>query len=298
MDMQRPPLTLNEMLERSGFDLSEVLVFRHRPMEVKLNRIFDSMVSERPDLFDCYQSSHGPRTEAALTKAKFLASFIRFGSGLALFAGLYQVNGAKYLSAKEHRANPLHQELIDLGMSGDFSSSDRDHVLAFDLSETEWGADWKGRLIIKWPRPDRSWYRWANKNEFEIEAISIASQFVREVPAWNEITPTMAELRVLPGRWLDALRHWRGIYIITDQADHRQYVGSAGGQENLLQRWLEYAKSGHGGNKHLRGRDPSKFRFAILQRLSPDDDQRTVVAAESSWKERLQTHWPDGLNEN
>ncbi|HEY0629837.1 MAG TPA: GIY-YIG nuclease family protein [Sphingomicrobium sp.] len=298
MRMERPTLTFNELLERSGFHLDDVLVFRHRPGEAKLNRVFDFIVSERPDLFDCYQSSHGPRTEAALSKAKFLASFIRFGSGLALFAGLYRVNGGKFLTVEEHRSNPLHQQLIELGMTGDIASIDREHVIAFDLPEIGWGSDWKGRLVVRWPRPDRSWYRWAAKNIFEIEAITLASQFVREVPAWNEITPTIAELRVMPPRWLDALRHWRGVYLIADQSDRRQYVGSAGGQENLLQRWLDYARSGHGGNKHLRGRDPANFRFAILQRLSPDDDQQTVVAAESSWKERLQTRWPNGLNEN
>jgi hypothetical protein len=298
MEIERPSLTLNQMLKRSGLNLNEVLVFRHRPTEEKLNRVFDSIVSERPDLFDCYQSSHGVRTESALAKAKFLASFVRFGPGLALFVGLYRVNGGKFLTTKEHRSNPLHQELVELGMSGDFASSDRDNVLAFDLPRISWGADWQGRLIVRWPRPDRSWFRWAHKNEFEIEAITVSSQFDRAVPPWYEFTPTMAELKVLPTRWLDALRHWRGVYLITDQSDHRQYVGSAGGQENLLQRWLQYAKSGHGGNKHLRARNPADFRFSILQRLSPDDDQRTVIAAESSWKDRLQTHWPDGLNDN
>lgn len=298
MTLERPSLTLNELLVRSGLNLEETLVFRHRPMEPQLNRVFDVIVGEHSDLFDCYQSSHGPRTEAALSKAKFLASFVRFGPGLALFAGLYRVAGSRSLTVEEHRSNPCHQQLIELGMGGAFASAGREHVIEFDLPDTHWADEWKGRLVIRWPGLERSWYRWADRNRFEVEGIALESQFIQEVPAWDQFTPTIAELKVMPRRWLDALRHWRGIYLITDLLDHRQYGGSAGGQENLLQRWLEYAKIGHGGNKHLRGRDSAKFRFSILQRLSPDDDQRTVVAAETSWKERLQTRWPDGLNEN
>ena len=257
MSLERPSLTFNELLVRSGVKLEETLVFRHRPIEPQLNKVFDVIVGEHPELFDCYQSSHGPRTEAALSRAKFLASFVRFGPGLALFAGLYRVAGGRFLTVEEHRSNPLHQQLIDLGMGGAFASTGRNQIFAFDLPETKWGVDWKGRLVIKWPGLERSWYRWAERNRFEIEAITIESQFTQDMPAWDRFTPNIAELKVLPSRWLEALRHWRGIYLITDLKDHRQYVGSAGGQENLLQRWLEYAKTGHGGNKHLRGRDPA-----------------------------------------
>lgn len=55
---------------------------------------------------------------------------------------------------------------------------------------------------------------------------------------------------------------------------------------------------GHGGNQLLRRRAPRGFHFSILQRLSPDMDASDVIRLESTWKERLHTRAPLGLNDN
>ena len=89
----------------------------------------------------------------------------------------------------------------------------------------------------------------------------------------------------------------RGVYLIFDESDQKAYVGAAYGKENILGRWLNYAKAGHGGNKKLRHRDPSSFRFSILQRVSPDMDAEDVIRFEGTWKDRLHTR-DFGLNEN
>jgi hypothetical protein len=115
---------------------------------------------------------------------------------------------------------------------------------------------------------------------------------------WNEIEFTWKELAVLPTRWKTALLQWRGIYYIFDTSDRKGYVGSAYGESNLLGRWLDYAISGHGGNRLLRHRDPQNFRFTILQRVSPDMGESEIVQLENSWKQRLHTRKPYGLNEN
>jgi hypothetical protein len=183
-------------------------------------------------------------------------------------------------------------------MVGIKSTDERDSVLQFDLPLTEWHAEWRGRLIIRWPGLERSWYRWADRNEFAVEALAEESVLVTPVPPWDQLVVGWKELGILPVGWCAALKQWRGIYLIIDQSDGKQYVGSAYGAENLLQRWLAYSRSGHGGNKHLRARDPANFRFSILQRLAPDLDEATVVAVEKTWKERLGTRAPAGLNEN
>jgi hypothetical protein len=89
--IEAPPITINALLHASGVQPKDVLLFRHRPGEPHLNRIFDRIVAERRDLFDCYQGTHGPRTETALQKAKYLASFIRHRAGTALFVGFYEL---------------------------------------------------------------------------------------------------------------------------------------------------------------------------------------------------------------
>ncbi len=106
------------------------------------------------------------------------------------------------------------------------------------------------------------------------------------------------ELRVMPTRWRSALSQWRGIYYIFDSSDGKGYIGSAYGQQNLLGRWECYGVSGHGGNVLLRERDPKNFQFTILQRVSPDMDADGVIRLETTWKERLHTRAPYGLNDN
>jgi hypothetical protein len=292
------PLTLNMLIEASGIDLGEVLVFRHRPYEPVLNRIFDRIVSERPDLFDCYQGTHGAKTEAALARAKYLASFIRYRPGLALFVGFYRVAGFRSVPVTRCLERPLHRELMTLGMSGFKATDGRAEVLEFDLPLTSWHEEWRGRLVIQWPGLERSWYRWADRNEFIVHAIAEESLLSSAIPPWDQMALQWRELALLPGGWRAALSQWRGIYLIIDESDGKQYVGSAYGSENILQRWVGYARTGHGGNKLLRERNPANFRFSILQRLSPDLDESSVIAIESTWKERLGSRAPQGLNDN
>jgi len=286
------------MLEKSGIDPNGVLVMRHRPWEPSLNLVFDSIAAEHHELFNCYQSTHGPRTEAALKNAKHLAACIRHDAGTAVFIGLYSVNGHKLRSAAEIESRELHQKLVQMGMSGDFATRRSDIIAEFNLAKTDWAQNWQQRMIIKWPGIDRAWYQWAGRGTFQVKAVNEDSVIQTEMPSWQQICPTWAELKVLPQKWQNALRHWRGIYLITDSTDSKQYVGSASGSENILQRWNEYAITGHGGNKHLQKRSPAKFRFSILERVSPDAPNDEVVRLEQSWKRRLVTNWPNGLNDN
>jgi hypothetical protein len=126
----------------------------------------------------------------------------------------------------------------------------------------------------------------------------VTAALAAAMPPWDEIDLAWDELRVLPSRWRAALSQWRGIYYIFDQAAGKGYVGSAYGDANLLGRWVNYSGTGHGGNTLLRQRDPRNFRFTILQRVSPDMDAADVIRLEGTWKERLHTRQPFGLNDN
>lgn len=76
------------------------------------------------------------------------------------------------------------------------------------------------------------------------------------------------------------------------------YVGSASGIENLLGRWGNYLVSGHGSNKLLKTRNPRNFTFCILELVSPTMERNEVIDKENSWKLRLATRQPVGLNDN
>lgn len=132
----------------------------------------------------------------------------------------------------------------------------------------------------------------------QVLAIHETSVLEASLPDWDQIELTWEELRVLPARWKAALSQWRGIYYIFDTALGKGYVGSAYGESNILGRWTTYAASGHGGNRHLKRCDPRDFRFTLLQRVSPDMEPQDIIRLENSWKQRLHTRAPFGLNDN
>jgi hypothetical protein len=292
-------MNLNDLLLRKGIGPQHVLVLRHRPWEVQLNKVLPWLAAERPDLFNAYQQTQQKeRVEGAMSRAKHVAAFIGQEPGKALFVGLYSVQGSKPISRQEFWAVPANVELKALGMNGFTEDSTRSSCLWFDLELTDFYANWKGRLIVGWPPPERSWWRWADRNEFPVLAVLEDSALDAAMPEWDAINLSWEELAVLPARWKSVLSQWRGVYFIFNMADGKGYVGSAYGQANLLGRWQNYAARGDGGNRLLRQRDPRGFRFTILQRVSPDMEPSEVIRLESSWKERLHTREPYGLNDN
>lgn len=288
---------LGSLLAEADIDPRAVVVMRHQPYEPQLRALFPSIALEARDLYNAYQSAHNSRAESALRKASYLASFIADGAGRALFIGMYRVCGAVPVNREQWLAIPENRRLMDLGMLS-WIEKGRTEALWFDLKLTEFYHDWFGRLVIHWPPPDRSWYRWADRNDFAIQAVHAENALESPSVTWEQIALSWDELSFLPRKLRDSLMHWRGIYLITDRLDGCQYVGSASGADNLLGRWQNYSKSGHGGNKLLKPRDRQNFVFSILQRVSPDMPSDEVVAIENSWKLRLRTRAPNGLNEN
>jgi hypothetical protein len=291
-------LDLRRLLEDEGLDPNKVLVLRHRPVEPRLRKIFCWLAQEEPEVFNAYQRSHGPKTETAVSNASQVVSFIGHEAGQALFIGIFDVQGSIPVTRADYDRHPEYIRLMELGMSPWDETDPRQTALIFDLQRTERLQQWTGKLVVDWPSPERSWYRWAGRNTFPVRAIHEDSRLVASMPAWHEISLGWEELAALPREWRGALAQWRGIYFVFDRSDGKGYVGSAYGSENMLGRWLNYSASGHGGNRLLQERDPIHFVFSILQRVSPDLPPEEVIALESSWKTRLHTRDPYGLNGN
>lgn len=288
-------LDFRTLLELGGFDPSEVLIVRHTPIEKQLKRVMPWLVVERPDLFRAYQQIQWSTLERAMTRGCYLASFVAQEAGFATYAGCYRIGAYTELDYTGYCEFPGNRELEQLGMSG--RKPDMGPCLAFDLDAIDFHQDWIGRLVIAWPKPMQSWWRWATKGGFAVNSIDTENRFVRAMPQWNELVLNWSELNALPASWRSALAQWRGVYLIYDTAHRSAYVGSAYGQDNILGRWLEYSRSGHGGNIGLKRSNAGDLRFSILQRTSPDLDTADLIALESSWKERLHTR-EFGLNRN
>lgn len=294
-------MDLNLLLEAHSINPHDVIVMRHRPKEPKLAKVIGWLAAEKPEVFNAYQQTQGEKVEkvmCTLVNKGYVASFVAQGAGKALFVGIYSIGDTTSLSFSEYWEIPAYEEMSRLGMEGFKPTLGRDKILWFDMQLTEYFAEWKGKLIISWPGNDRSWWRRAERNVMPILAITEESQLDSAMPSWDEIDFSWEELNVLPSRWRIALSQWRGIYFIFDEADSKGYIGSAYGEENIYGRWSNYATTGHGGNSLLKKRDPRKFRFTILQRVSPDMDSQEVLRLEATWKARLHTRQPHGLNEN
>lgn len=294
-------MELNDLLQKHGIDTTTTIIMRHRPVEPGLRKVLPWMVHERPAVFNAYQQSHCGQQEEAMRKLAgkgWIASFLGLDAGEAVFCGLYRIAGYEVVDRKAFWSIPENRVLHEHGMPR-WDNRRANRGLWFDLRLDEsFHPDWIGHLIVKWPPPERSWWRRAEKNVMPVRAITEESRFAPSMPDWREMVLSWQELEVIPKSWQAALREWRGIYLIRDMRDGLAYVGSACGKENLLGRWRDYAKSGDGGNQLLKLRKPEQFRFSILERLGPDLDPRDVVAAENSWKKRLGTLHPDGLNAN
>lgn len=294
-------MNLNELFKNKGIDPQHVLVLRHRPHEPELNKVLPWLAAEKPDVFNAYQQTQGEKLEkvmASMIGSGYVASFIGHEPGKALFIGLYSIGKTKPLTLKQYWQVPAHVEMKAFGMRGFTGDKGRKTVLWFNLALTDLFSSWKGKLVVGWPAPERSWWRRAHRNEIPILSILEESLLDAAMPEWDAINLSWEELGVLPSRWKSALSQWRGIYYIFDTSDAKGYVGSAYGEANLYGRWLNYAARGHGGNKLLKQRDPRHFRFSILQRVSPDMNANDLIRIESSWKERLHTRQPFGLNDN
>lgn len=289
---------LNDLLRAKNIDPHQVLVLRHRPSEPKLNLALPRLALEKPHVFNAYQQTQNERVEGSMTRAKYVASFIGQAPGKALFVGLYSVEGSRPVTRKQFWKIPGNLELKALGMKGFGQDSARTTVQCFDLVLNEFYADWKGRLIIGWPGQELSWFRLADRNEFPVLAILDESALDVAMPDWRELDLSWEELSSLPTRWKSKLSEWRGVYYIFDTSDGKGYVGAAYGANNILGRWLGYSTRGDGGNQLLRPRDPRHFQFTILQRVSPDMDEKDVIDLERTWKNRLHTRHPSGLNKN
>ncbi|MGA2686721.1 MAG: GIY-YIG nuclease family protein [Candidatus Korobacteraceae bacterium] len=287
-------LDLKDLLNKHNVDPSHVLVLRHTPPFPQLRKVFARLAADHPAAFNAYQQTQRQDVEDEMDDATHVASFIGNAPGCALFVGLYRhVAPPTLREAAWIRAEPGVRTLESYGLPAE--TIDR-HWFDLQLQE-DFHADWKGKLVIQWPGREINWHRWADAADFRIGAIHEESRLCKPPGDYEEWDLSWDELRVLPESWKSRLREWRGIYLIFDKSDGKGYVGSAYGKDNILGRWQHYADKGDGGNKELRTRKATEFRFSILELVSPAMKPEEVIRREENWKIRLRTRTrTHGLN--
>ena len=185
------------------------------------------------------------------------------------------------------------------------------HADRYEVELTSRGAPLIGRLKLKSDYRER-----LRRVKFEnhYESLEVA-EVLREpfsgrvFPGYESIDLTFPELENLVARqrpdWRSALSHVNGVYLVTDTATRKRYVGSAYGNDGIWGRWAAYAQSGHGGNKQLRelvGRDltypRAHFRYTLLEFFPFGTPDAVVIGREGFWKDVLLTRGKFGLNSN
>lgn len=280
------------LLHNSGIDPNRVAVMLHTAKEPRLRDNLGTLLQREPELFEAYQSTHTPQAEATLKAREFAASFVSRSGADMVFAGLYSVAGWEHWPAERLDADPVFAQLQrDYGCTKFCTSdneSDRAGRLRFTLRKRSELSDLIGRLIISRPA-GRGYMRLAERMPDEVREVLRTPHLTPPPPDWREFVIDTANLRAIPRDWAARLREWRGVYLIVDESDGARYVGSAYGDEELLQRWQAHVRKDRGITAELGKRDPKNFRFSILQVVEPGLDKDAVVRIESNWKWRLHT---------
>ncbi|MCW8127376.1 GIY-YIG nuclease family protein [Microbulbifer halophilus] len=278
-------LTFFDLLRVYKIDPMEVRLVRHGNKEINVLETFFNDIEKLKE----YTAWQKP---GKYKDSKFLAIFAPGRSTTSIFLGLWKINGV----TRNSDLAPKHLNLLekhDLPMRW-LEKSDR-----YDLSLSSEMFHLIQRLVIDWGPSTVSWVQKKNKEVVEIKAKNSIGEF----SSYDNIRLSYDDLRILindigaNSTWFNALSSVNGVYLIKNKENGQLYVGSAYGKGGILGRWSLYAKTGHAGNKLLKGLDPSHFEFSVLEispaTMSADD----VIARENRWKECLGTR-DFGLNDN
>lgn len=146
----------------------------------------------------------------------------------------------------------------------------------------------------------------------EFEVVQVLSDVFDDnpFPGYDQISLPWREVERIIVRnlmdWRNALEHQKGVYVITDRATGKLYVGSATSDKGmLLKRWSDYVRDGHGGDVELRkvvkekGFDYVKnnFTYTLLENWNKRTDDQRILERESWWKNALDSR-QHGYNDN
>lgn len=207
----------------------------------------------------------------------YVLSLIMLKSDEWLFAGVYSVIGVKKI---------------------------RNGRFCYKTELTDIGADLIGRVIVQFKRGFRQSYCCLENYIDRLEVLEIRREvFTKPFPGYDKVNVSWLELASVidTDSWKTALENQKGVYLITDKATGRMYVGSATGEKMLWGRWRSYVKNGHGGNVELKGvpfeHIREHFYFTILEIYKANTDDSIILEREQWWKDVLLTK-KFGYNKN
>ena len=176
----------------------------------------------------------------------------------------------------------------------------------YSLQKIQGLDDLERRVVIDWGTGTLAWHQWLKDKEVvEVTPKGIVIQSFRD---YLTFTLTHGELLDLKSaadnrEWCIRLQAIGGVYLILATTTGQQYVGSATGTGGVWQRWMDYADTGHGGNRALRELTeadpayPNAFQYSLLHVFPKTLTRAEALILERQCKNKLDTR-VHGLNLN
>lgn len=255
---------------------SKVHLARHNgeqhPMDIFIQGNFDD--------WQCWQSNRNFQRE-------FVVSLIQAGSPTRwLFAGLFKANG------HEERGIPTAHYF-------------------YDLKRVTAAEQWVGRLYLNSRYKERNSYPLGETLENDLTVTELLAErlSIGQFPGYKNVNLTKLQLDVVVRQnidsWRSALSSIKGIYLITDNATGKLYVGKADGEDGIWGRWCTYSATNHGHNVALKQEfgieaptdRPNDLRFSLLEIADLHTMKQEIGLRENHWKEILLSR-QHGYNRN
>lgn len=160
--------------------------------------------------------------------------------------------------------------------------------------------DLVGRVIVQHKRTARAAYLIGKQDggQFFVAEYLPRPMAIADFPGYSSVCVTFSRLKIIVDQnvatWRGALGNMKGVYLITDLATGKLYVGSATGNDGLWQRWSNYTKTGHGGNRDLKrvlGKHGENyvdnFQYSLLEVADSRATDDYILGRESFWKSVL-----------
>ena len=183
----------------------------------------------------------------------------------------------------------------------------------YKLEEVEEYKKFVGRVILSFHRYQgmrgRAYYLENYFDKFEVLEVLPTPYSGELFPGYENINHDFHVLEPIfkseRPDWKAALSSIKGVYLISDTNNGKQYIGSAYGDMGIWSRWACYIGTGHGWNDELTKLINEKsikyarenFRFSLLEIMSMSASDDFIMARESHWKTVLLTR-VFGYNKN
>ncbi len=279
-------MTLQELFANSGIDFKKTKFLRHNLSNETVANNYQR------GYLELYQSI---QKHDRLKGCDTVVSFLGTEGTNGVYQGCYKIVNEYPLDE-----NTLPQEYDKTGITGEYAF--------YEMQKLDIFPELVDRLVIDW---GKGTIGWCHKGTTAKEILAIRPAFSEiDFTGYENILLSYDNLRKIVynktafREWEDKLSAVAGVYLITDTATGKHYVGSASGLEGgIWGRWSEYARTKHGGNKRLKelmamdSEYCQNFQYSILEVFPIKKDREEVLRAERLYKEKLQSI-RFGLNDN